>query len=58
MIALIVVAAACIVLVYGLRNAGPSRNRGAGPIAWRSGRRELTEEAARELVVRRLRGHE
>jgi hypothetical protein len=59
MIILIAIAVVCLALIALLRNKGPVRgSRGSGPIMWRGGRRELTEEAARDLVVKRLRDRE
>jgi hypothetical protein len=57
MIVLIALVVICVALLIALRTKNPVRN-GSGPIVWRGGRRQLTEEAAAKMVVDRLRGRD
>jgi hypothetical protein len=54
-IVLIAVAAICLALIAALKPKDPIRPRESGPISWRGGRRQLTEEEAARLVRERLR---
>jgi hypothetical protein len=55
---LIALAVACVVLFGLLLPSGRRGNRESGPIVWRGGRRELTEDAAAKMVLDRLRDRE
>jgi hypothetical protein len=55
LILLIALAAICIALIAFLRTDPIRRKRESGPISWRGGRRQLTEEEAARITLERLR---